>query len=98
MRKAIRFAMQAARLRSSKPEKNTESRPVLMSSPVIQTAIREIGDGDTLTIPDVCEKLHCKKDKAIRLVRKRHGVAKIGKSYLIPRSVFESIIRESLVA
>jgi hypothetical protein len=96
--KKIRANVEAARLRSTDPKKGKEPRPILMSSPGIRTAIQEIDDGHTLTIPDVCEKLRCKKDKALRLVRKRDGVVKIGKSYLIPRSVFEAIIRESLVA
>ena len=100
MKSTIRHAIQAARLRSKEPPRATESCPVLMSSPVIQTALSEIMNGDTLTIPDVMRTLHCKRDKAIRFTRRGlgRGVMKIGKSYVIPRSVFEEMIAELLAA
>ena len=100
MKQSIKNAIEAARLRSKERPSEVESRPVLVSSPVIQTALKEIMDGDTFTIPDVMETLKCEKDKAIRVVKTRlgRGAVKIGKSYLIPRTVFEEIILEALVA
>ena len=70
----------------------------LTSSPVVETAVREISQSNTLTIKDVMERFHCEKDKALRIFKKQPGVSKIGKSYIIPQSVFERVVRQSLVA
>lgn len=72
--------------------------PLLMSSPLVETAVKEINDGNSLTIPDVMQRLHCGKDKAVRTFKKEQGVSKIGKSYIIPQSVFDRVVRRGLIA
>ena len=97
MRKAIKRALESARFRNTTRQEIVPN-PSLVSSQLVEVVVQEINNGESLTIPDVMSRLRCKKDKAIRLVRARRGVAKVGKSYLIPQSVFHAIIRESLVA
>jgi len=71
---------------------------MVMSSPLAMEAVREVNQGETLTVKDVQERLHCEKKKAIRLFRSEPGVMKIGKSYIIPQSAFDRVLRRSLVA
>jgi hypothetical protein len=93
--------MEVARNRSAAqrtiPVKQAPSA-MLMSSSVALEAVREVNEGAALTLKDVQERLHCEKKKAIRLIKNEPGVMKIGKSYLIPQSAFDRVLRRSLVA
>ena len=70
---------------------------MLMSSPLVETAVKEINQCNSLTTEDVMRRLHCGKDKALRIFKKEPGVSKIGKSYIIPQSVFDRVVRRGLV-
>jgi len=101
MKKEIKLKMEQARARAAGldlPSGKPTKLSVLVSSGQADTSVREISDGESLTIRDVQARLRCEKDKALRMFKKEPGVVKIGKSYLIPRSVFERVLRRSLIA
>jgi len=97
MNRRTKMLIDQARTRGSAVASATAKRPTL-SAIQADTSVREVIDCDVFTIRDVQARLHCAKDKALRLAKKEPGVVKIGKSYLIPRSVFERLIRRSLIA
>jgi hypothetical protein len=90
--------MDAAINRKSKPQqKRPVSTPLLMSSSLVETVVREINEGNSLTLKDIQARLHCEKDKAVRIFRNEPGVTKIGKAYLIPQSVFDRVVSRGLI-
>jgi hypothetical protein len=103
MKAAIKHRIELARSRSAMPY--SAGRPasapaptaVLMSSPLVLEAMKEVNAVNTLTIEDVMLRLHCGKDKALRTFKREPGVVKIGKSYLIPQSVFDRVVRRGLI-
>jgi excisionase family DNA binding protein len=66
---------------------------------IIESSLRDVLTGDTLTPAEAAAKLRCSRKTIHRIFRHLPGIVPVGKSsYLIPRSMFEAWVRQRIAA